>query len=54
MWQQEQTEHSGVGNLVVERLSMEVKEGRVNTNVVSEEGDEDNERDSSQTLELGV
>lgn len=35
MWQQEQPEDGGVGNLVVKGLTMEVKERRVDTDVIS-------------------
>lgn len=38
VWQQEQTEDGGVGDLVVKGLTVEVKESRVDTDVVSERG----------------
>lgn len=36
MWQQEEPEDGGVGNLVVKGLTMEVKERRVDTDVISD------------------
>lgn len=36
VWQQEQTEDSGVQNLVVKCLTVEVKESRVNANIISD------------------
>lgn len=35
MWQQEQTEDGGVGNLVVKRLTVKVKESRVDADIIS-------------------
>lgn len=37
VWQQEKTEDGGVGNLVVECFTMQVKKCRVDTDVISEE-----------------
>lgn len=42
MWQQEQTEDGGVGNLVVKRLTVKVKESRVDSDVISERGQREN------------
>lgn len=36
VWQQEETEDGGVGNLVVERFTVQVKKCRVDTDVISE------------------
>lgn len=36
VWQQEESQDGGVGNLVVKGLTMKVKESRVDSNVVSE------------------
>lgn len=37
VWQQEKTEDGGVGNLVVECFTVQVKKCRVDTDVISEE-----------------
>lgn len=35
VWQQEETEDSGVGNFVVKSFTMQVKECRIDTDVIS-------------------
>lgn len=39
VWQQEESQDGSVGNLVVKGLTMEVKESRVDSDVVSEWGE---------------
>lgn len=36
VWQQEETQYSGVGDLIVKSLTMQVQEGGVDTNIIPE------------------
>lgn len=34
VWEQEEAEHCGIGDLVIKRLTMQMQEGGVDTNII--------------------